>query len=82
MENDPEKAIEHDAAELEERVERLGDHVDDARDQLRDRAREAGGTSDEGVGEVAGDWEDTDDQAGGEDPVGAGEPGDRAGEDA
>jgi hypothetical protein len=41
MERDPEQAIEHDAAELEERVQRLDEQLDDARQRLEDRAREA-----------------------------------------
>ena len=69
MERDPEAAIEHDLAELEERVDRLGDEIDGAKDHLRERAAEAQRLS-EG-GDVAGDWDATDDQAGGEDPEGA-----------
>jgi len=69
METDPEKAIERDADELEKRVERLGEHIDEAKDHLKQRTKEA-----EHLGraeDVAGDWDQTDDQAGGEDPVGA-----------
>ena len=69
METDPGQAIEHDADELEERVEKLSAHIDDARERLEDRVAEA-----QELGEaqdVVGDFEQTDDQAGGEDPVGA-----------
>ena len=66
---DPEQALERDAAELEERVDRLDGQIDEAKDKLKARADEA-----QRLGEaedVAGDWRATDDQAGGEDPVGA-----------
>lgn len=66
----PEQAIEHDADELEHRLERLGDDIDDAEKKLADRREDAGA----GAGEdVAGDWEDESAGAGGggEDPSGA-----------
>ncbi|MCW2966783.1 MAG: hypothetical protein JWM71_555 [Solirubrobacteraceae bacterium] len=69
MELDPEQAIERDADELKSRVERLGGQIDEAKEKAEARAKEA-----ERLGEaedVAGDWEATDDQAGGEDPAGA-----------
>jgi hypothetical protein len=80
METDPEQALERQADELEERVERLGGDIDEAKDRLKDRAAEA-----EHLGQaedVAGDWSETDDQAGGEDPVGAHQERDEASEDS
>lgn len=68
MESDPEQAIERDIAELDERVDRLEDSIADAKD--------AAGTE-----ALAGDWDQTDDQAGGEDPVGAHQERDEASED-
>lgn len=58
METDPEQAIEHDIEELDQRLDRLEDSVSEARDAA-------------GAEELVGDWNQTDDQAGGEDPVGA-----------
>jgi hypothetical protein len=63
MEHDPEQRLEHDAAELEERIERLEGQIEQ---------------SHEGLQNIVGDWDKTDDQAGGEDPVGAHEERDRA----
>jgi hypothetical protein len=78
MDRDPEQAIEHDAAELEERVQRLDGQLDDARQRLEERAREAQRLGE--ADDVAGDWQATDDQAGGEDPVGAHEEADEPSE--
>ena len=66
MEHDPEQRLEHDAAELEERIERLEGSID---------------ASHEGLENIAGDWDQTDDQAGGEDAVGAHEERDEPSED-
>ena len=68
MESDPEQAIERSADELEERVERLEASLDEAKELA---------TADE----LVGDWDQTDDQAGGEDPVGAHEERDEPSED-
>ena len=79
METDPGQAIEHEADELEERVEKLSAHIDDARERLEDRVAEA-----QELGEakdVVGDFKQTDDQAGGEDPVGAHEERDEPSEE-
>ncbi len=38
----PDEAMQHDANELEERIERLDDHIDDARGELADRKEDAG----------------------------------------
>jgi hypothetical protein len=66
METDPEQAIERDTAELEERIERLEGHIGETHDGLQ---------------KIVGDWDQTDDQAGGEDPVGAHEERDEPSED-
>jgi len=66
MEHDPEERLEHDAAELEERIERLKGQIGETHEALEN---------------VAGDWQGTDDQAGGEDPVGAHEERDEPSED-
>jgi hypothetical protein len=58
MESDPEQAMERSADELEERVDRLETHIDEAKELST-------------AEELVGDWDQTDDQAGGEDPVGA-----------
>lgn len=58
MERDPEGRLEHDISELDERVDRLEESIGEARELSQAEA-------------IAGDWEKTDDQAGGEDPVGA-----------
>jgi hypothetical protein len=68
MESDPEQAIERDIAELDERLERLDDSVAEAKDAAD-------------AEELVGDWDQTDDQAGGEDPVGAHEERDEPSED-
>jgi hypothetical protein len=78
MERDPEQAIERDADELEERVARLDGQIDEAREKLEARAKEAKRLGE--AEDVAGDWEATDDQAGGEDAVGAHEERDEASE--
>ena len=68
METDPERAIEHSADELEERVDRLEASIDEAKELSTGE-------------EIVGDWDQTDDQAGGEDPVGAHEERDEPSED-
>jgi len=68
MESDPEQAIEQDIAELDKRVDELEEHIGEARDAST-------------AEEFAGDWDQTGDQAGGEDPVGAHEERDEPSED-
>jgi predicted nucleic acid-binding Zn-ribbon protein len=68
MENDPEQAIEQDIAELDKRVDQLEDHIEEAKDAST-------------AEELVGDWDQTDDQSGGEDPVGAHEERDEPSED-
>ena len=65
---DPENRMEQGADELEERVAKLGDDIEDARQGLRARQEDAD------IGEdVAGDWEDTDDPTG-DDPTAFDDP--------
>lgn len=68
MERDPEGRLEHDISELDERVDRLEESIGEARELSQAEA-------------IAGDWDKTDDQAGGEDPVGAHEEADEPSED-
>jgi septal ring factor EnvC (AmiA/AmiB activator) len=59
--------MEHDADELDERLEKLEDHISEAERAAEARRREAAPAED-----VAGDWEDTQGTPGhGEDPEGA-----------
>jgi len=69
MERDPEQSLERDIGELEERLDGLEHRLGEAKDLSQ-------------AEEVAGDWDQTDDQAGGEDPVGAHEERDEPSEDA
>jgi hypothetical protein len=69
METDPEQAIERDIEELDQRVDRLEDSIGEAKEALS-------------ADEIAGDWDQTDDQAGGEDPVGAHSERDEPSEDS
>jgi len=39
--SDPEQALERDTENLEHDIQRLGDHIDEAKDQAADRAKEA-----------------------------------------
>ena len=59
---DPDHDLERTGDELEERIEHLDDQIDEAHREARMRAEEQDPFED-----VAGDWEDTDDAAGGED---------------
>jgi hypothetical protein len=66
---DPEEQMQRGADELEERLDHLGEDIDDARRELRARQEDAD------IGEdVAGDWEDTDDDTGGDDPTAFDDP--------
>ena len=85
---DPGEAMEQEADELETRNEQLGEHLDEARAEATKHAEHAGQTPNEpgesgsqAVDDVAGDWQGKDDQAGGEDPVGAHEERDEPAED-
>ena len=68
MDDDPEQAIERMTENLDERIEQLGDHIEEAKEASTGE-------------ELVGDWDQTDDQAGGEDPVGAHSERDEASED-
>jgi hypothetical protein len=68
MDDDPEQAIERMTDELDRSIDKLEDSIDEAKE-----ARTGEG--------IVGDWDQTDDQAGGEDPVGAHEERDEASED-
>jgi hypothetical protein len=63
---DPDEELKRGGDELEERIERLGDHIDEARRTAQSRP--------EVTNKAAGDWEDSDDDAGGEDPSGFDDP--------
>ena len=59
-----ERDLQHDADELDERIDRLGDHIGEARKKAQARADES-----KPLEETAGDWEDTEpDDATGDDP--------------
>jgi hypothetical protein len=64
---DPEHDLQRTTDELEERLGRLEGHLGEAEAKAETRRRE-----DVGVEETAGDFEEVHDEAGGEDPSGAG----------
>ena len=67
--DDPDAQLAHTAAELDDRLSRLDDHIAQASQAADARREEAAPGQD-----VAGDWEDTRGTAGqGEDPEGAGD---------
>ena len=66
---DPEDELERTGDELEERIEHLDDHIGEARQEAKARKEE-----DDPSEDVAGDWEDTEDDTGGEDPAGFDDP--------
>jgi hypothetical protein len=66
---DPERKLERTGDELEERIDTLDDRIDDARQEAKARREESHPEED-----VAGDWEDTDDDAGGQDASGFDDP--------
>jgi hypothetical protein len=55
MSTDPERELEHGGDELEERIGRLGDHIDEAKQSAAARREDP-----DPFEEAAGDWEDTD----------------------
>jgi flagellar basal body rod protein FlgB len=61
------KPMEDEAAMLQEQAEHLGDDIEESRRKLEQMRSTIG---DDG-NNVAGDWEDTNDASGGEDPKGA-----------
>jgi hypothetical protein len=66
--DDPERSLRRSTAELEERLDHLGDEIDKAKKELDARRQDA----DEPGAAAAGDSDETHDEAGGEDPQGAG----------
>jgi hypothetical protein len=66
---DPERELQRSGDELEERIQRVEGDIDEAKKQLRARREEDGPLE-----EVAGDWEDSDDDTGGEDPAAFDDP--------
>jgi hypothetical protein len=68
MRQDPETQLEHAGDELEERIDRLEGHIKEAEGKAAAQAEES-----EPMDAVSGDWEDTDDQAGGQDATAAGD---------
>ena len=69
---DIERGLRRDADELDERIDRLGDHIDEARRQAQARQEEGRPFED-----AAGDWEDTEPaESTGEDPAAFDDPDD------
>jgi hypothetical protein len=66
---DPEQDLERSGDELEERIDRLDEHIGEAKQEAKARAED-----EDPFDDTAGDWEDTDDDAGGEDPAGFDDP--------
>jgi hypothetical protein len=66
---DPDRDLARSGDELEERIDKLDEHIDDSKRELRARREDTDPGED-----VAGDWEDTEDDAGGEDPAGFDDP--------
>jgi hypothetical protein len=66
---DPDRDLARSGDELEERIDQLDEHIDDSKRELRARRED----SDPGE-DLAGDWEDTEDDAGGEDPAAFDDP--------
>jgi hypothetical protein len=67
---DPDRNLEQTGDELEERLDRLDDHIDESHKAATGRSEEDADPFED----VAGDWEDTEDDAGGEDPAGFDDP--------
>jgi hypothetical protein len=67
-EDDPEEQLEHDAKELDERIDRVETHIGESRGKLKDRQEDAADWDDE----TADDSEE--DEAGGENPAGFDDP--------
>jgi hypothetical protein len=67
---EPDRDLTRTGDELEERLDRLDDHIDESRKEAKARSEQ----NEDPFENVAGDWEDTDDDAGGEDPEGFDDP--------
>ena len=66
---DPERRL-ASSEELEQRLDQLGDHIDDAKHELAARQEDAAEPGED----LAGDWDgQSRDAPGGQDPMGAGE---------
>ena len=68
--SEPDRDLEKTGDELEERIDRLDDHIDESRKEASAHSEQ----NEDPFEDVAGDWEDTDDDAGGEDPEGFDDP--------
>jgi hypothetical protein len=68
--SDPEHNLQSTGDELEERIDRLDDRIGEAHKEARARADD----TDEGVEDVAGDVEDTEDESQGGDPASFDDP--------
>ena len=66
--DNPERRLERTSAELRERIDTLDDEIEAAKKHLAARREDA----DEPAETIAGDWEETHDESGGEDPASAG----------
>ena len=66
--SDAERELESTGDELEERIQRLDDHIGEARQEAQARREEQGPSEDESA-----DWDD--DEAGGDDPADFDDPG-------
>ena len=67
---DPDRSLEETGDELEERLDHLDEHIDESRHAADARSEE----NEDPFEEVAGDWEDTEDDAGGADPASFDDP--------
>jgi hypothetical protein len=67
---DPDHDLERTGDELEERLDRLDEDIDESHKVAKARAEQ----DEDPFEDVAGDWEDTEDDAGGEDPEGFDDP--------
>jgi hypothetical protein len=68
-EEDPERALRDAGDELEERIEHLSEHLEEAHERLDERREEARRLGE--AEDIVGDFRDSDDDAGGDDPSGA-----------
>ena len=67
---EPDRDLKKSGDELEERLERLDEHIDESRKEATARSEE----NEDPFKDAAGDWEETDDDAGGKDPDGFDDP--------
>jgi hypothetical protein len=69
--DDPEEQLQHDTEELDERIDRVGEHIEESRGKLKDRQEDAHEIGDEDA-DALGDEESDDAQDG--DPAGFDDP--------